>query len=40
MADPSVELEEIEAIIGHELGHIKHKDVEVMMVASFLPSIV
>ena len=39
MADPSVELEEIEAIIGHELGHIKHKDVEVMMVASFLPSI-
>lgn len=39
MANPSVELEEIEAIIGHELGHIKHKDVEVMMVASFLPSI-
>ena len=39
MNDPIVELEEIEAIIGHELGHIKHKDVEVMMVASFLPSI-
>ncbi|HIM82149.1 MAG TPA: hypothetical protein EYM50_00145, partial [Nitrososphaerales archaeon] len=39
MNDPIVELEEIEAIIGHELGHIKHKDVEVMMVASFLPAI-
>ena len=39
MKEPTVELEEIEAIIGHELGHIKHKDVEVMMVASFLPAI-
>lgn len=30
---------EIEAVIGHELGHIKHKDVQVMMFISFLPSL-
>lgn len=31
--------EEIEAVIGHELGHIKHRDVEVMMALSILPTI-
>jgi heat shock protein HtpX len=30
---------EIEAVIGHELGHIKHRDVQVMMFISFLPSL-
>ena len=29
----------IEAVIGHELGHIKHRDVQVMMFASVLPAI-
>jgi heat shock protein HtpX len=28
-----------EAVIGHELGHIKHRDVQVMMFISFLPSL-
>lgn len=31
--------EEVEAVIGHELGHLKHKDVHVMMFASVLPAI-
>lgn len=30
---------EVEAVIGHELGHIKHRDVQVMMFISFLPSL-
>jgi heat shock protein HtpX len=30
---------EVEAVIGHELGHLKHKDVQVMMVVSFLPAL-
>jgi len=30
---------ELEAVIGHELGHIKHRDVQVMMFISFLPSL-
>jgi heat shock protein HtpX len=30
---------EVEAVIGHELGHLKHRDVQVMMVASFLPAL-
>ena len=30
---------EVEAVLGHELGHIKHHDVQVMMVASFLPAL-
>jgi len=29
----------VEAVIGHELGHIKHHDVQVMMFASVLPAI-
>jgi heat shock protein HtpX len=31
--------EEVEAVIGHELGHLKHRDTQVMMFASFLPSL-
>ncbi len=31
--------EEIEAVLGHELGHLKHRDVQIMMIASFLPSL-
>ncbi|UCD45077.1 MAG: M48 family metalloprotease [Candidatus Bathyarchaeota archaeon] len=34
-----LEDEEIEAVIGHELGHIKHRDMQVMMFISFLPSL-
>lgn len=35
----SLEDEEIEAVLGHELGHLKHRDVQIMMVASLLPAI-
>jgi heat shock protein HtpX len=31
--------EEIEAVIGHELGHLKHRDVQVMMFVSILPAL-
>ena len=31
--------EEVEAVLGHELGHLKHRDVQVMMFASVLPAI-
>ena len=31
--------DEIEAVIAHEIGHIKHRDVEVMMVVSILPAL-
>jgi len=34
-----LEDEEVEAVIGHELGHVKHRDVQVMMFASVLPAI-
>lgn len=34
-----LEAEEVEAVLGHELGHLKHKDVQVMMFASMLPAI-
>jgi heat shock protein HtpX len=30
---------EVEAVLGHELGHIKHKDVQIMMAVSFLPAL-
>lgn len=32
--------EEVEAVIAHEVGHIKHRDVEVMMVISILPALI
>jgi len=35
----TLESEEIEAVIGHELGHLKHRDVQVMMFVSVLPAI-
>jgi heat shock protein HtpX len=34
-----LEVGEVEAVIGHELGHLKHRDVQVMMVVSFLPAL-
>jgi len=30
---------EVEAVVGHELGHLRHKDVQVMMFASLLPGL-
>lgn len=35
----SLNEEEVEAVIGHELGHLKHRDVQTMMVVSFLPAL-
>jgi len=35
----TLEPEEVEAVIGHELGHLKHRDVHVMMFVSILPAI-
>ncbi|UCE16268.1 MAG: M48 family metalloprotease [Candidatus Bathyarchaeota archaeon] len=35
----TLEHEEVEAVIGHELGHLKHRDVQVMMFVSLLPAI-
>jgi heat shock protein HtpX len=34
-----LEDEEVEAVIGHELGHLKHRDVQIMMFASILPAV-
>ncbi len=34
-----LEAEEVEAVIGHELGHLKHRDVQVMMFVSILPAV-
>ena len=33
----SLDKEEIEAVIGHEMGHIKHKDMVVMTVVAAIP---
>jgi heat shock protein HtpX len=30
---------EVEAVLGHEIGHLRHRDVQVMMVVSFLPAV-
>lgn len=32
--------DEIEAVVAHEVGHIKHRDVEVMMIISILPALI
>ena len=34
-----LETEEVEAVIGHELGHLKHRDVQIMMIVSILPAL-
>ena len=31
--------EQVNAVVGHELGHIKNRDMHIMMAASFLPSL-
>ncbi|MEM3022150.1 MAG: zinc metalloprotease HtpX [Candidatus Bathyarchaeia archaeon] len=35
----ALEREEVEAVIGHELGHLKHRDVQFMMFLSVLPAV-
>jgi heat shock protein HtpX len=35
----TLNLDEVEAVIGHELGHLRHKDVQIMMAVSFLPAL-
>ena len=35
----TLEGEEVEAVIGHELGHLKHRDVQIMMFVSLLPAL-
>lgn len=35
----ALETEEVEAVIGHELGHLKHRDVQIMMFVSLLPAL-
>jgi heat shock protein HtpX len=35
----TLEPEEVEGVIAHELGHLKHRDVQVMMFVSILPAI-
>ena len=35
----TLENEEVEAVIGHELGHLKHKDMQIMMFVSLLPAL-
>ncbi len=35
----TLEAEEVEAVIGHELGHLRHRDVQVMMFVSILPAL-
>jgi heat shock protein HtpX len=32
--------EEVEAVLAHEIGHIRHKDVEIMMIVSILPTLI
>lgn len=36
----SVPKDEIKAIVGHEIGHLKHRDMEVMMIASLMPALI
>ncbi len=35
----TLESEEVEAVIGHELGHLRHRDVQIMMFVSLLPAL-
>ena len=34
-----LEPDEVEAVLGHEFGHIRHRDMQIMMLASLLPAI-
>lgn len=36
----NLDQEEVEAVIGHEIGHLKHRDVIVMMMISIIPAII
>ncbi len=36
----SLDPEEVEAVIGHELGHLKHRDMIVMMMISLIPALI
>jgi len=36
----SLPREEVEAVVAHEIGHLKHRDMEVMMIASIMPAII
>lgn len=31
--------EEVEAVLGHEFGHLRHRDVQIMLFVSLLPSV-
>ncbi|MEM4704899.1 MAG: zinc metalloprotease HtpX [Candidatus Bathyarchaeia archaeon] len=35
----NLDMGEVEAVIGHEIGHLKHRDVQIMMFVSLLPAI-
>lgn len=35
----TLDYDEVEAVIGHELGHLKHRDVQIMMFVSLLPAL-
>ena len=35
----NLDREEVEAVLGHELGHLRHRDVIVMMMISIIPAI-
>ncbi|KXB06130.1 hypothetical protein AKJ51_04165, partial [candidate division MSBL1 archaeon SCGC-AAA382A20] len=35
----NLEFEEVEAVVGHEMGHHKHGDAKIMMFLSILPAI-
>lgn len=35
----TLDYEEVEAVLGHELGHLKHRDVQIMMFVSILPAL-
>lgn len=35
----TLEEEEVEAVVAHEFGHFKHRDVQIMMFVSFIPAL-
>lgn len=36
----TLDRDEVEAVVGHEVGHLKHKDVVVMMMISIIPALI